>query len=86
MVIESNSAVRDVDLVSNQYLCAGALPAPCAGSTEHEAARGIDVETGDDACARGAGDNEEGYSGVLNGARLSEVVKTENIVGGAGNC
>lgn len=72
----------DVDLVSNQDLCAGTLPAPCAGSTEHEAARGIDIETGDDACTRGAGDNEEGYGRVLKGAGFSEVVETENIVGG----
>lgn len=84
MVMGANSAARDVDLVSNQDLCAGTLPAPCAGGTEHEATGGIDVEAGDDTCARGAGDDEKGHGRVFEGARLSEIVETENIVGGTG--
>lgn len=54
-----------IDLVTDQSLGAGALPPARAGRRQHEAARLVDVQAGDDTGARGARHDEEGRRAAL---------------------
>lgn len=72
--------IRHINLISNQYLGTGPVPASRARSAQHEAACRINIQARDDACARRAGDNEERHGGVFKSTSIAQVVQAHNIV------
>lgn len=74
--LTKSSSIGNLDLITDKNFRAGTLPASSTRSTEHEAAGWVNVETGDDACAGRAGDDEERNGGMFESTSIAEVIKT----------
>lgn len=71
--------ILHTNFVAQQDLRSTAFPASVAGSREHEAACGVDVDRGDDTTAV-AGDDGERNCAVAGRLGLVDVVDAENVV------
>lgn len=71
---------RDSNFVSNETLRVVSFPPTISSSREHVFASWIDVKCTNNTRSRGARNDEKGDSSMLEGLRLLEIIKSEDIL------